>query len=170
MTTKLQTHLSRRSLWRSRITYTSAQKYSGLQNKPNYCRFWAKNSYLEEKQTQNKPNQTQFLALFANFSFITLIHLNQVIEKSYKGFLKKYCLTKCPNTPLIHHPRPPFLGQFCLMSEQLFFHSFPACCAESPCPPIAVNHSVAGDYQRQGVPCQRRPDSPDCFWSSCHFS
>ena len=78
MTTKSQIHqhplsrpilwrsrnLSRRSLWRRRITYTSAQKKSILQNKPNYCRFWAKNSYLEEKQTQFKPNQTQFFALF----------------------------------------------------------------------------------------------------------
>ena len=27
-----------------------------MQNKPNFPRFWAKNSYLEEKQTQFKPN------------------------------------------------------------------------------------------------------------------
>jgi len=41
-----------------------AQKNLFMQNKPNFCRFWAKNSYLEEKQSQFKPNsnpiQTQF--------------------------------------------------------------------------------------------------------------
>ena len=42
----------------------SAQKYSFMQNKPNFPRFCAKNSYLEEKQTQFKPNQTQFFTSF----------------------------------------------------------------------------------------------------------
>jgi len=67
MTTEPQIHqppLSQLCLWRSRITYTSAQKESIMQNKPNFCRFWAKNGYLEEKQTQFKPNQTQFFASF----------------------------------------------------------------------------------------------------------
>ncbi len=67
MTTKPQIHqprLSQPSLWRRRITYTSAQKYSFMQNKPNFPRFCAKNSPLQEKQTQNKPNQTQSFTLF----------------------------------------------------------------------------------------------------------
>jgi len=71
MTTEPQTNLSRRSLWRRRITYTSAQKKSIMQNKPNIMRFYAKNSLLREKQTQFKanpnpikPNQTQFFASF----------------------------------------------------------------------------------------------------------
>ena len=34
---------------------TSAQKYSFMQNKPNFPRFCVKNSYLEEKQTQSNP-------------------------------------------------------------------------------------------------------------------
>jgi len=42
----------------------SAQKYSFMQNKPNFPRFCAKNSYLEEKQTQFKPNQSQFFTSF----------------------------------------------------------------------------------------------------------
>ena len=63
MTTESQIHqhpLSRPILWRSRITYTSAQKESIMQNKPNFPRFCAKNGYLEEKQTQNKANRIQF--------------------------------------------------------------------------------------------------------------
>jgi len=34
--------------------------HSIMQNKPNFPRFCAKNSLLEEKQTQFKPNRTQF--------------------------------------------------------------------------------------------------------------
>ncbi len=53
----------------------SAQKYSFMQNKPIFPRFCAKNSYLKEKQTQFKPNQTQF---FASFILPILpIHPNQ---------------------------------------------------------------------------------------------
>jgi len=52
MTTKPQTNLSRPILWPRRITYTSAQKESIMQNKPNFPRFCAKNSYWEENQTQ----------------------------------------------------------------------------------------------------------------------
>jgi len=40
------------------------QIHSFLQNKPNLPRFCAKNSLLQEKQTQFKPNQTQFFASF----------------------------------------------------------------------------------------------------------
>jgi hypothetical protein len=31
-----------------------------MQNKPNLCVFWAVSGDCEEKQTQFKPNQTQF--------------------------------------------------------------------------------------------------------------
>ena len=37
-----------------------AQKNLFMQNKPNLPRFCAKNGYLEEKQTQSNPIQTQF--------------------------------------------------------------------------------------------------------------
>ena len=37
-----------------------------MQNKPNFMRFWAKNGYLEEKQTQFKPNQTQPVVSLSN--------------------------------------------------------------------------------------------------------
>jgi len=67
MTTKFQTNLSRRSLWRRRITYTSAQKESIMQNKPNFPQFCAKNSYLEEKQTHSNPIfRVFFLTHFAH--------------------------------------------------------------------------------------------------------
>lgn len=39
--------------------------YLFMQNKPNLRRFWAKNSYLAEKQTQNKP-KTNPICLQAN--------------------------------------------------------------------------------------------------------
>jgi len=73
MTTELQTHLSRRSLWRSRITYTSAQKKLILQNKPNFpnnqINITSVNTMNYEQRTtnyfmQNKPNQTQFFTPF----------------------------------------------------------------------------------------------------------
>jgi hypothetical protein len=35
-----------------------------MQNKPNLCPFWAKNSYYEKKQTQSNPIQTQNKAIF----------------------------------------------------------------------------------------------------------
>ena len=35
-----------------------------MQNKPNLCVFWAKNSYYEKKQTQTNPIQTQNKAIF----------------------------------------------------------------------------------------------------------
>ena len=96
MTTKSQIHqhplsrpilwrsrnLSRRSLWRRRITYTSAQKESIMQNKPNFCRFWAKNGYLEEKQTQFKPNQTQFKPNQAQFLVIFIFPILPVLSKA----------------------------------------------------------------------------------------
>ncbi len=47
------------------FTYTSAQKYLIMQNKPNFPRFCAKNSYLQEKQTQSKPIQTHFQPKYA---------------------------------------------------------------------------------------------------------
>jgi len=104
MTTKSQITihqppLSQLCLWRSRIIYTSAQKESIMQNKPNFPRFCAKNSYLEEKQTQfkpiqthfqpkyaqNKPNQTQFKTtpaqLFRNFNLL-------IIAKNWLSYLQ----------------------------------------------------------------------------------
>ena len=51
---------------------TSAQKYLIMQNKPNFPRFCVKNSYLEEKQTQFKPNQTQFFTSF----FLPMLPIN----------------------------------------------------------------------------------------------
>ena len=74
-----QSSLSRRSLnsseslwdeveWRNRFAlHLSRLLYKFtlfVQNKPNFCRFWAKNSCSEEKQSQFKPNQTQFFTLF----------------------------------------------------------------------------------------------------------
>jgi len=41
---------------------TSAQKKSIMQNKPNFPRFCAKNTGLEEKQTQFKPNSNTIKA------------------------------------------------------------------------------------------------------------
>ena len=35
-----------------------------MQNKPNLCRFQAKNSYYEKKQTQTNPIQTQNKPIF----------------------------------------------------------------------------------------------------------
>ncbi len=63
------------------FTYTSAQKYSFMQNKPNFPRFCAKNADSEEKQSQFKPNlkpppaNTRFMLTIEdfqiNFSWIT---------------------------------------------------------------------------------------------------
>jgi hypothetical protein len=36
-----------------------------MQNKPNFMRFYAKNSYYEKKQTQTNPIQTQNKAIFS---------------------------------------------------------------------------------------------------------
>jgi len=76
MTTKPQIHqprLSQPSLWRSRFTYTSAQKNLIMQNKPNFsntkmnvCSVLKevyKNIPLNNRR-QNKPNQTQFFSSF----------------------------------------------------------------------------------------------------------
>ncbi len=70
MTTKPQHHLSRCSLWRSRIPplHLSRVLYKFtlfMQNKPNLPRFCAKNAYSEEKQSQFKPNQAQFQGKYA---------------------------------------------------------------------------------------------------------
>ena len=40
------------------------QKNKKMQNKPNLCRFQAKNSCYEKKQTQTNPIQTQNKAIF----------------------------------------------------------------------------------------------------------
>ena len=66
-----------------------AQKNLFMQNKPNFPRFCAKNSLLQEKQTQFKPNQSQFKPNSNPIS--TQICRKQTQSNPIKPNFKPYC-------------------------------------------------------------------------------
>jgi len=80
----------------------SAQKESIMQNKPNLPRFCAKNGYLEEKQTQFKPNQTQFFPPF----FLPILPIHPI--STPQSFFLAHNLTLPPKSANLC----PFLLKF----------------------------------------------------------
>jgi len=103
MTNHLFSEELRRFLVRSFAAYTSLNQVDQfaqatksikknliMQNKPNLCVFWAKNSYYEEKQTQTNPIQTQNKA---NSS------LSAALQSQNKP-------NSNPNKPKFYPPRP----------------------------------------------------------------
>jgi len=80
-----------------------------MQNKPNFPRFYAKNGYLEEKQTQSKPIQTQFKAnqtqFKANFRKAKM-NVNSVLTMDYVNIRLRSRFKNKPNSNPIQSQFP----------------------------------------------------------------
>ncbi len=108
----------------------SAQKYLIMQNKPNLCRFWAKNSYLEEKQTQFKPNQTQSQTRIAkrsqqNNQSSTCCGRRRMASNQWNGY-DSICAETCSTVF-----RRFFFRRFIVRSSVSIGLSLEACCRAS---------------------------------------